>query len=328
MDTTILEEIEEIEKRANAYRYCRNMNASVRVQKQKYSEWQSITQEFFLKHFGDNDENYKKIKQWTADKYLFIISDCFDQFQSICTEVFYQMRNPQASTPKKQSIPNGSKKVFLVHGHDKSMRDNVKKYIKELGLEPIVLSERANKNKTILEKLRTEAKDVGFAVVLYTPCDEGREAKSNAELEYRARENVVLELGYFSAQLGEKLAVLLKMPKDNRKFDFPNDYKSIGYIKYKGKWRDELKREFQEAGLAIVEIKKANKKTKQISLEWIDNAIIQYLKDNPQSQCSDIAKSIGTKYLLVRQSVKKLLNLGVLQQIGHPRCGYWKVCKE
>lgn len=155
-------------------------------------------------------------------------------------------------TTKENSV-QGKKKVFIVHGHDKPMRETVKKYIKSLGIETIILSERATGNKTLLDKLRSEAKNVDFAVVLYTPCDEGREANSNADLEYRARENVVLELGYFSALLEDKVAILFRKPQnDNKKFDFPNDFRGIVYIDYhprKKSWKESLKKEFEKAGI-------------------------------------------------------------------------------
>jgi len=51
--------------------------------------------------------------------------------------------------------------------------------------------------------------DAAFAVVLLTPDDEGR-SKGVGELMPRARQNVVLELGYLLARLGRDRLCALK----------------------------------------------------------------------------------------------------------------------
>lgn len=70
------------------------------------------------------------------------------------------------------------------------------------GLRPVILHEQANKGRTIIEKFEQHAVPCAFAVVLLTPDDHGGAAKSNAELRSRARQNVILELGYFVGKLG------------------------------------------------------------------------------------------------------------------------------
>jgi predicted nucleotide-binding protein len=64
------------------------------------------------------------------------------------------------------------RKVFLVHGHDEGVREAVARYLEKLEFEVVVLHERANQGRTVIEKVETHC-DVGFAVVRLTPGDEG-----------------------------------------------------------------------------------------------------------------------------------------------------------
>jgi predicted nucleotide-binding protein len=138
-------------------------------------------------------------------------------------------------------------KVFIVHGHDDAVRETVARYIERLGLEAIILHERANKGRTIITKFRDESIGVGFAVALMSPDDLGK-AKDEAELKPRARQNVVFELAYFIGKLGpERVAALVKGDIER-----PSDFDGVVYISLDdGNWKIELGRELQAAGYVI-----------------------------------------------------------------------------
>src|SRR5258706_1627408 len=80
-------------------------------------------------------------------------------------------------------------------------KQSVARFLEKLDLKPIILHEQPNKGRTIIEKFEAHA-DVGFAVVLLTPDDVGEAADRADKLKHRARQNVVLELGYFIGKLG------------------------------------------------------------------------------------------------------------------------------
>ena len=84
-----------------------------------------------------------------------------------------------------------TKKVFIVHGHDEAAKEAVARVLTKLGLIPIILHEQKNAGQTIIEKIENNS-DVGFAIILYTECDEGRQ-KGESEYKSRARQNVVFE---------------------------------------------------------------------------------------------------------------------------------------
>jgi hypothetical protein len=105
--------------------------------------------------------------------------------------------------------PALSRRVFLVHGHDDAVKHEVARVLEKLDLEPIILHERPDEGRTIIEKFEDYA-DVGFAVVLMTGDDKGGDKSAPpAEYRLRARQNVLLEMGFFLGKLGRgKVCVL------------------------------------------------------------------------------------------------------------------------
>lgn len=100
-----------------------------------------------------------------------------------------------------------SQKIFIVHGHDEGARESVARFIDKIGFDAVILSEQANQGRSIIGKIEAHS-DVGFAVVLLTPDDVG--GKTSDSLQPRARQNVLLELGYFMARLGRSRVFTLK----------------------------------------------------------------------------------------------------------------------
>ena len=139
-------------------------------------------------------------------------------------------------------------KVFIVHGRDELLRTQVESVLRALELEPIILQEQANIGKTIIEKIE-ECTDVGFGIVLYTPCDEGRLKSEERELKPRARQNVVLEHGYLMAKLGRERVCCLV----SKNVEFPSDIQGIGYIPANDidQWKYKIAKELKAAGFNI-----------------------------------------------------------------------------
>jgi predicted nucleotide-binding protein len=143
--------------------------------------------------------------------------------------------------------------VFIVHGHDKAARDAVENFIRKLDLEPIMLVDQTSRGSTVIEKFERESSRAHFAVVLLTPDDVGC-AKDKYDKEKvqalmpRARQNVVLELGFFYAKLGRgKVAALQKGQVEK-----PSDVHGIVYISMDGaEWQIQLAKEMRSAGLNV-----------------------------------------------------------------------------
>ena len=78
--------------------------------------------------------------------------------------------------------------------------------------------------------------------------DEGGE-HGTQQLRPRARQNVVLELGYFIGKLGRDRVVVLHEDE----VEIPGDVHGVVYIPLDsaGRWRYDLMRELKVAGLAV-----------------------------------------------------------------------------
>lgn len=140
-----------------------------------------------------------------------------------------------------------SNKVFIVHGHDDGLKNEVARFVERLDLEAVILHEQANAGNTIIEKIEKNS-DVGFAIVLYTPCDEGK-SKSSEQLRSRARQNVIFEHGYFIARLGRSNVVALHKGED---LELPNDISGVVYVKYEnGAWKYEIAKEMLASGYKV-----------------------------------------------------------------------------
>ena len=136
--------------------------------------------------------------------------------------------------------------VFVVHGHDNEMKQAVARVLSQIGLNPIILHEQPNSGRTVIEKFEKNA-DVQFAAVLLSPDDMAYPvSKSPDTAKPRARQNVVLELGYFVGRLSRARVFTLKRGDE---LEIPSDISGIMYTQYdkEGHWRFELIRELKEA---------------------------------------------------------------------------------
>jgi len=140
------------------------------------------------------------------------------------------------------------RKVFLVHGHDEAARQSVARFLERLNLQPIVLHEQPNRGQTIIEKFERYS-DVAFAVVLLTPDDLGSTKLSTESLRDRARQNVILELGYFLGKLDRGRVCALYWDD----VELPSDYLGVLYVPFdaSGGWRLRLAAELKAAGINI-----------------------------------------------------------------------------
>lgn len=139
-------------------------------------------------------------------------------------------------------------RVFLIHGHNRELRETVARFIEKLGAAVILLDELPSAGRTIIEKFESYA-DVQYAVALMTADDLGSTRTSDVQPRARARQNVVFELGFFTAKLGRsRLSVLYE-----EGVEMPTDFSGILYIPLDaaGAWRFKLVQELKRAGLRI-----------------------------------------------------------------------------
>jgi predicted nucleotide-binding protein len=155
--------------------------------------------------------------------------------------------DPQDVSPRPRAETGNQ--VFVVHGHDELLREQVARLLSRLGLEALILSEQTDRGRTIIEKFEDHALDVGYAVVLMTADDygSGSEAKRLPDLPNRARQNVILELGYFMGTLGRARVAALSTSDVEK----PSDIHGVLYIPVDENWQLRLAKEMREAGLPV-----------------------------------------------------------------------------
>lgn len=159
-----------------------------------------------------------------------------------------QVRAPlPAVVPSPPQAIFNTSQVFIVHGHDEIAKLDVSNFVSSLGLEPIILHMQASSGMTIIEKIEHYS-NVGFGIVLYTPCDVGAKV-GDLTGRHRARQNVVFEHGYLIGKLGRpRVTAIVKGDVET-----PNDISGVVYVVLdeEGEWKNQLRIEMRDAGYAV-----------------------------------------------------------------------------
>ena|SRR6185503_21021459 len=118
----------------------------------------------------------------------------------------------------------------------------LKDFLISLGLQPIILDEQDHMGKTIIEAFEYYATVCSFAFVLMTPDDLAEGTRR------RARQNVIMELGWFIAYLGrERVAILYQGDPE-----IPSDISGVLYLEFKeriGEVSERIRRRLRGVGL-------------------------------------------------------------------------------
>ena len=135
-----------------------------------------------------------------------------------------------------------------MHGRDQACKQAVARFIEKLGLRAIILHEPANKGWTIIEKFESYGNPV-FTVVLLAPDDVGALASEKDTLKPLARQNVIVELGFFVGKIGRERVCALYTGD----VEIPSDYDGISYIPMNenGAWELKLAKEIKAAGVEL-----------------------------------------------------------------------------
>ncbi|MBF0098584.1 MAG: nucleotide-binding protein [Magnetococcales bacterium] len=167
---------------------------------------------------------------------------------------------PASDTPQPTLLAGAktkplSKQVFIVHGHDEKAELQLDKFLREIGLEPIVLHRQPDSGLTIIEKFEKYS-DVGYVFILLTPderaylCSEENKPDDKREKEWRARPNVIFEFGFFVGKLGrDKVCCLhtgdVTLPSDMSGIIFKNYKNSVNEVAH------DIRRELKSLGYML-----------------------------------------------------------------------------
>jgi len=180
------------------------------------------------------------------------------QFADFVAASLRRIAEPPSPTERQQV--NSS--VFVVHGHDLDARNLICHYLVELDVEPVVLAKARGSSQFLLQKFFEVSNRASFAVVIVSADDFGAPLTQydspgvgDRALQFRARQNVILELGFFYGRLGwENVFVLQKpAPRVFPNFERPSDLDGavFEYIDDDGIWKGELAQRLARAGLRV-----------------------------------------------------------------------------
>lgn len=188
----------------------------------------------------------------TSPKSYFAIHwDAINRMKDV-TERFVKTLPQRKKEMIREAMPI-SKNVFIVHGRDNKPALELARIVeKDLGLNSIILHEKSDRGRTIIEKLEDESLEVGYAFIILTPDDVGNliEGFNEGKLMYRARQNVVLEFGYFIGLLGRNRVCCLHTGD----IELPSDMKGIIYKPFKDSIKEcfhDIVKELKAAGYKI-----------------------------------------------------------------------------
>jgi predicted nucleotide-binding protein len=142
------------------------------------------------------------------------------------------------------------RKIFLVHGHDEAAKATVARFLDQVTEAGVtILHEQADRGQTIIEKFEEHAGDAGYAVVLLTGDDAAAKSGATEGMLPRARQNVILELGFFIGRLGrERVAILYEQG-----VELPSDIAGVLFLPLdpEGAWKTKLAREMRAAQVPV-----------------------------------------------------------------------------
>lgn len=234
------------------------------LRKDSYSSWELLTGNYLEKAFGKDSPNINAVLD--AGKYGAFPMNVGEEWwenhrhESLTTQVerlrgLVELLETEARLQQTGTAPSQVKdevaglRIFLVHGRDEGSLHEAARYLERLAQKVVILREEPNAGKTVIEKFEKYS-DVGFAVVLLTPDDRGGPVDQSVDLQQkRARQNVILELGFFLGKLGRSRVCALYCEG----VEVPSDYSGVLYVKLDsgGAWRFVLAKELKAAGFPV-----------------------------------------------------------------------------
>lgn len=186
-------------------------------------DWRDVITWEGYKSEGSFDSDRARLKR--ATEYIKTTIPFFLNVPKSSTETKSAPPSPKSSTGRRKNA-----RIFIVHGHDDIAKLELKNYLQNILQlpEPIILHEKPNQGRAIIEKFEEYASEATFAFVLLTPDDTLADEENLGSKLYRARQNVILEMGYFLGLFGRKRGRLILLYKG--KLDIPSDISGLVYI--------------------------------------------------------------------------------------------------
>jgi len=214
-------------------------------------EWYKKCEKIIYDNAGVFSKAWKDFENYDIDNVNGNFSGNFYKLKSGIVEILRTLVISEKNESIADSEGNNQQynnQIFIVHGHNELAKQTTARTLSNLGLKPIILHERPDGGKTIIEKFENNSLNIGFAIALLTSDDEGK-SKNETELRARARQNVIFEMGYFIGKLGRNRVFLLL----ENGVEKPGDLDGIVYTKMDSheSWKLKLVKELKAAGYQV-----------------------------------------------------------------------------
>jgi predicted nucleotide-binding protein len=200
----------------------------------------------YARTFGSSEQEWERQRAKGMTTRLEIIDGLIELLESNSA---LEKSSSLSAISETDEVKLSSNRVFLVHGHDEAAIHETARFLERLDQQVTILREQPNSGRTIIEKF-VDFSDVAFSVVLLTGDDRGGQFDDTYNNQKpRARQNVILELGFFLGKLGRKRVCALYQEG----VDIPSDYSGVLFVPLdtNGAWRLALARELKAVGLDI-----------------------------------------------------------------------------
>lgn len=216
----------------------------------EFKAWKTSVQRLLIQEFGEKSFEVEEFRKTSFSLGIYTFGTPDSEFAKACRHGLEQSRAVLATylddVDESQSLEapaEHSDRVFIVHGHDDGLREGVARLLEQQGIKPIVLMEQPNQGRTIIEKFE-DYSDAGAAICLFTADDvvQGDDGAAQA----RARQNVVLETGFFIGKLGRGRVIILS----NSDIEMPSDLSGVLYSS-NADWKFQVLKELKTMGYSI-----------------------------------------------------------------------------
>ncbi|MBI2560542.1 MAG: nucleotide-binding protein [Planctomycetes bacterium] len=221
-------------------------------------KWENFTKQIIIKAFGDPHENLSTfwgagIGHFAATSYSEMQENFMEGLhkrKKLLEGFIEQLEAFGEVTPESAGMELRGNKIFFAYATKrKDLVLNLARYVeKQHGLKTVLMEEEPHGGRSLIEKFEELASECGFGVFVLTADDECIVSTPNGEKkEKRARQNVILEVGYFWGMLGRKKRIAVLVEEG---VEIPTDVNALGWIPITGDLGDtklKLTQELEKA---------------------------------------------------------------------------------
>ncbi len=231
------------------------INQQITSSSPEFKAWKTKTERFLIKRYGEESyerktfskQNFSLMIMTSNTPHSEYVDACrrgLESTKAVLSTYLDELKDENIHEPIDIEKFTDCSKVFIVHGHDEALKQTVARVLERQNIKPVILSEQTNNGKTIIEKFE-ENSDVGAAICLFTADDIGSK-KDVEDSNYRARQNVVFESGYFIGKIGRNKVIILS----ESGIELPSDMQGIVYTN-NSNWEFEILKELKSIGYKI-----------------------------------------------------------------------------